>query len=95
MKTLNRYTDEVSLDTDVWVQRPTKWGNPYLVGRDGTRVEVLQKYEDHVRNSPTLMASLHELVGKNLICSCSPLRCHADILIKLVQELDREELIER
>ena len=28
----------------VYVGRPTKWGNPYVIGKDGTRAEVIEKY---------------------------------------------------
>ena len=29
----------------IYVGRPTKWGNRYVIGRDGTRDEVIKKYE--------------------------------------------------
>jgi hypothetical protein len=32
------------------------------------------------------MAALHELRGKDLICWCAPERCHADVLIELVND---------
>ncbi|MHB8407807.1 MAG: DUF4326 domain-containing protein [Acidiferrobacterales bacterium] len=32
------------LPYDVYVGRPSKWGNPFVVGRDGSRSEVIQKY---------------------------------------------------
>lgn len=32
--------------------------------------------------------ALSELKGKNLICWCAPLECHADILLRLANEED-------
>lgn len=29
---------------DVYVGRGTKWGNPFEIGKDGTRLEVIEKY---------------------------------------------------
>jgi hypothetical protein len=29
---------------DVYIGRPSKWGNPFQIGRDGTRDEVIAKY---------------------------------------------------
>jgi hypothetical protein len=67
----------------VYIGRPTKWGNPFVMGRDGNRVEVILKYEKWICDQPNLLADLHELTGKNLICWCAPDPCHGDILLKL------------
>ena len=63
--------------------RPGKWGNPFAIGRDGTRDEVIAKYRAWILRQPALMAALHELGGKNLVCWCAPERCHAEVLIEL------------
>jgi len=67
----------------VYVGRPTKWGNPFVIGRDGTRDEVIAKYRAWVVRQPSLMAMLHELRGKDLVCWCAPQRCHAEVLVDL------------
>ena len=77
--------------SDVYIGRPSKWGNPFSIGRDGTREEVVAKYEKWIRGKTDLMNSLHELKGKVLGCWCSPKLCHGDILIKLVEEIDQRE----
>lgn len=69
---------------DVYIGRPSKWGNPYEIGKDGTREEVIDKYEKYILNSPVL-ADIEELRGKVLGCWCSPLPCHGDVLIKLLE----------
>ena len=71
---------------DVYIGRPGKWGNPYVIGKDGTRKEVISKYESWIRSKPELINSLYELKDKVLGCWCKPKACHGDILIKLVEE---------
>ncbi len=69
---------------DVYIGRGSKWGNPFKIGKDGNREEVIAKYEKYIMNSPYLIISLKELKNKTLGCFCKPLPCHGDILIKLV-----------
>src|SRR5258708_35076297 len=60
----------------VYVGRPSKWGNPFVIGRDGSRDEVIAKYRAWIVQQPALMAALHELRGKNLVCARAlPRRC--------------------
>ena len=62
-----------------------KWGNPFRIGVDGTRTEVIQKYKEWIVKQPELMASLSELRGKRLGCWCgSGKACHGDVLVELV-----------
>lgn len=68
---------------DVFIGRPSKWGNPFFVGRDGTRKEVIAKYRAWIVTQPHLMAALHELRGKVLGCHCSPKQCHGEVLAEL------------
>jgi len=70
---------------DVYIGRPSKWGNPFLIGKDGTREEVIEKYRKWIVNQPYLMNSLHELKGKILGCWCKPESCHGDVLIELLE----------
>jgi hypothetical protein len=71
---------------DVLIARPSKWGNPFQIGRDGNREQVIRMYEIHVRRRPGLIAALPELVGKRLGCYCKPEACHGDVLIRLLKE---------
>ncbi len=84
-KVLNaRRVGKHSTGNCIYVGRPSKWGNPFVIGRDGTRDEVIAKYRAWIVQQPTLLAVLHELRGKDLVCWCAPERCHADVLIDLV-----------
>jgi len=71
---------------DVYIGRGSKWGNPYKIGLDGTREEVIQKYEDYLRKNDNMLKELKELDNKVLGCYCKPQTCHGDILIKVRNE---------
>ncbi len=75
---------------DVYIGRPSKWGNPYKVGRDGTREQVIERYEHWLRAQPQLVADLHALTGKTLGCWCAPRACHGEILARLADEHERD-----
>lgn len=70
---------------DVYIGRPSKWGNPFVIGKDGTREEVVAKYEAYIKTTE-LMNDLHELKGKTLGCWCSPKCCHGDVLLRLANK---------
>lgn len=71
---------------DIYIGRPSIWGNPYEIGRDGTRAEVVEKYDRWIKTQPELIAKLEELKGKTLGCWCAPLPCHGDILMELANK---------
>lgn len=72
---------------DVYIGRGGQWGNPFKIGRDGTRAEVIEKYRKWIKTQPHLLSQLHILKGKRLGCWCKPLDCHGDILVKLINAL--------
>jgi hypothetical protein len=81
----NKYKSTAPADA-VYIGRPTKWGNPFVIGPDGTRQEVVQKYKDYILSNQSLLSQVHELRGKDLICFCAPQQCHGDILIELANQ---------
>ena len=85
-RVLNKQTDKIPPDA-VYVGRPSKWGNPFKIGRDSDRDGVIAKYADWldcmVFNN---RLNLNELMGKDLVCWCSPLPCHADVLLELANK---------
>ena len=74
---------------DVYIGRPSKWGNPFSIGKDGTRKEVILKYIEYIFNNKQLMKDLPELKGKILGCWCKPNACHGDILAKLADRIQK------
>lgn len=77
-----------SPDGSAYVGRPTQWGNPFEIGKDGTREEVIAKYQEWLLAQPHLVRKAKQILrGKNLVCWCAPLPCHADVLLKLANEV--------
>jgi hypothetical protein len=71
---------------DVYIGRGSIWGNPFVIGPDGTREEVCAKYLGYLLGNQKLLDSLHLLKGKRLGCFCAPKLCHGDILIHVMRQ---------
>lgn len=84
---------------DIYVGRPSKWGNPYTHLNNNTRAkyivdninEAIEKYEEYLIKNKELFNSLHELKYKKIACWCKTKKCHAYILKKYVDELENKE----
>jgi hypothetical protein len=85
MLVLNKHRDIIS-DDAIYIDRGSKWGNRFVIGRDGTRDQVVEKYCHWICENPTLLAALPELIGHDLVCFCSPLLCHGHVLKILLDE---------
>lgn len=70
---------------DVYIGRGSIWGNPFVIGKDGNRNNVIKKYKEYILNKPSLLKRIKQLYGKTLGCYCAPLPCHGDVLIKLAE----------
>ncbi len=70
----------------VRIDRRSRWGNPFIIGRDGTRDEVVAAYRGHLAANPDLLERLPELRGRALGCWCAPARCHGDVLVAAMLE---------
>lgn len=68
---------------DVFVGRPSAWANPFFIGRDGTRGEVIEKFRKWLIRQPSLLRDVWTLRGMALGCDCTPLPCHGDVLAEL------------
>jgi hypothetical protein len=68
---------------DVYCGRPSIWGNPFEIGKDGNRKEVIAKFKKYLLANDELVDKLPELRGKILGCWCAPKSCHCDILADL------------
>lgn len=78
---------------DVYIGRPGPWGNPFVIGKDGTRDEVIQKYKSWILKEDLLMQEIHTLKGKILGCWCvkssddlsDKYVCHGQVLAELAE----------
>jgi hypothetical protein len=66
--------------------RESIWSNPFHIGKDGSRLEVIDKYKIRTRNDARLMSLIPTLTGLTLGCWCHPQPCHGDVLLELVRK---------
>jgi ParB-like chromosome segregation protein Spo0J len=70
----------------VMVDRTTEWGNPFKLGDDGERAEVVEKYRRYyLPHKNKLRSMLSSLKGKALGCHCAPAGCHADAIMEALK----------
>ena len=86
MRILNKYKDGFPPGS-VYVGRPSPFGNPFSIGKDGSREEVIEKYRQWLQDQPRLIKIMkRELKGKDLVCFCAPKPCHGDVIKEVVEE---------
>ena len=70
----------------VRIDRRTAWGNPFVVGRDGTRDEVIARYRielwRQIRSGEIALADLAAIAECDYACWCAPRRCHGEVLAR-------------
>ena len=90
MTVVNKKTHKPT-SNDVYIGRPSIWGNPYVIGHRGDRNAVVARYRTYMRSRilryPHMMKLLLGLKGKNLVCYCAPQACHGDVLEALIEEM--------
>lgn len=66
------------------------FANPFKIGKDGTRTDVIEKYKTYIveklKKNKSLVQELAKLKGKNLGCWCAPYQCHGDVLLELIED---------
>jgi hypothetical protein len=82
--------------------KASKWANPYKIGRDGNRADVIAKYWFALMygDKRHLLADLPELRDKDLACWCrhdgeartGDNECHGDVLVDLLERYTDDEL---
>ena len=69
---------------DVYIGRPSDWGNPFVIGKDGDRADVIRKYRNWIMRQPELISrAKKELRGQRIACWCKPEDCHGDVLAEI------------
>lgn len=72
----------------IFIGRGGMWGNPYVIGKHGDRDECVNRFETLVKSSKYLQKVIkEELAGKDLVCFCSPARCHGDIMLEIANDV--------
>jgi Domain of unknown function (DUF4326) len=65
---LNKKQLRGTVANSVYIGRPSMWGNPFVTGKDGSRTDVIAKYERWLMRQPRLLAQLDRLRGRHLVC---------------------------
>ncbi|MGY2209641.1 DUF4326 domain-containing protein [Pseudomonas pergaminensis] len=81
---------------DVYIGRGTLWGNPYQMGKEGTRDEVIAKFaydfeKGFLKHPENFQENINKLRGKTLGCHCKPAPCHGDVIAKYLNSQDDGE----
>lgn len=73
----------------VYIGRGSIWGNPFKIGCNKTRDDVIGWYRTYlwsqIRDGDVTIDMLKALDGKRLACYCAPLKCHGDIIKSAVE----------
>lgn len=77
---------------DVYIGRESLYENPFRIGRDGTREDVIKKFEYWIRREIRVnimtKADIYEIPKDAILgCYCKPKACHGDVIIKIWKEL--------
>jgi hypothetical protein len=70
-------------------RQASKWRNRFIIGKDGSREEVIAKFERWLHDDPEgqrLLREIGELRGQDLLCWCAPKACHGDVLLRLANQ---------
>ena len=80
---------------DIFIGRPSKWGNPFTVKEHGRGVAIeLHKewIKEQILSGKLTRKDFEELRGKTLGCFCKPRACHGDTLAKITNRLFENSL---
>ena len=81
---------------DVFIGRPSKWGNPYRIQGATTREVAIAEFEGHlqvmIHEGEITMKELADLHGKTLACWCAPEPCHGDLLAQYAESAYNTDL---
>lgn len=80
---------------DIRIDRRTELGNEFVIAREGTRSEVIAKFEvaerarlaDPGPAGEARRRKVRAMHGHRLFCWCDPLDCHGHVYARLAAEL--------
>ena len=84
-KVVNKYKEKY----DIYIGRPSVFGNPFSIGKDGDRKEVIDKFREYflqrIIEDTEFKKEVLKLKGKTLGCYCKPQDCHGDIIAEYLE----------
>jgi hypothetical protein len=87
-------------DRGIYVGRPSPLGNPFALYREADRAALIRDYEDWLaeqlldEDSPASrgihrLAALARKQDLCLVCFCAPKACHADVIKRTIEAINR------
>jgi hypothetical protein len=81
---IGRYSSKLKLSESIF-------HNPYHIGKDGDRFEVIEKYKkyfyERLVSDHSFYLAVRSLKGKTLGCYCKPQPCHGDIIAEYLNDI--------
>lgn len=82
----------VFINSERFPKKSSIFANPFKIGKDGSREEVIQKYKiymtEKLDKDKNLVGELLKLKNKILGCWCCPKYCHGHVLLELIEKYD-------
>ncbi len=76
-------------DYTIYIGRPSKLGNPYKVGTDGSRDELIIKFKAYAVKH--LLNEIRKLKKEDILgCWCKPENCHGDAIIEIWEDIQND-----
>lgn len=77
-----------------YIGRGSPFGNPFIMGKDGDRDEVINKHRDYffrrIESDPDFRVAVMGLQGKTLGCYCAPKICHGNTIKAFLDSQERK-----
>jgi hypothetical protein len=92
---LNKHKHEIPVDA-IHIGRGNPLGNPFPIGKEGTRDEVISKFRTYVtekllKRDPVILEAFKNIKqDSRLVCFCNPSPCHGDVIKELWELLFKE-----
>jgi len=93
---LNKKKDNIPKDS-IYIGRGSILGNPFAIGVDGNRSEVINKYREYIKTeikakNPLVLMVLKSIKENSiLVCYCKPSPCHGDVIKEVWAEVQGHE----
>ena len=80
MRVVNKYKEKYTH----YIGRGSIFGNPFVMGKDGNREEVINLYRHYLRTHPKVLRAVDNLPKDAILgCFCKPLACHGDVIVEM------------
>ena len=77
-----------------YIGRGSPFGNPFKIGKDGDRDQVINKHRDYfferIESDAEFRSKVMKLQGETLGCYCVPLPCHGNTIKAFLDKEARE-----